>query len=218
MKTLLSTLIALGALTLGSSVHCAQLRGIVQDANGKAVPNAVLVAMPEGVAVPPANAAIEVVDQIDKEFVPYVKPVRVGSLVRFPNKDNIQHHVYSFSSAKKFELPLYKGAQSEPVRFDKPGVVKLGCNVHDWMVAYVYVTDAPYFGKTVADGSIVLKDLPSGRYRVHVWHPQVEASEEELAKRVDLAGGDSLTVNWSVKLKPAFRPLRAPTPGDGGYR
>ena len=93
--------------------------------------------------MPTAASPREVVDQIDKEFVPYVKPVRTGSFVQFPNKDHIRHHVYSFSAPSKFELPLYMGTPAQPVLFDKPGVVKLGCNIHDWMIGYVYVTDSP---------------------------------------------------------------------------
>lgn len=79
-------------------------------------------------------------------------PVYVGTRVTFPNRDNIRHHVYSFSSAKKFELPLYIGTPAAPVVFDKPGVVALGCNIHDWMLAYIYVLTTPHFAKTAADG------------------------------------------------------------------
>ncbi len=77
-----------------------------------------------------------------------------ASYVQFPNKDNIRHHVYSFSAARKFELPLYSGTPAQPVLFDKVGVVKLGCNIHDWMIGYIYVTETPYFGKSNAEGRV----------------------------------------------------------------
>ena len=89
-----------------------------------------------------------VVDQVDKEFTPKVNAILVGTSVIFPNHDNVRHQVYSFSPAKRFELPLYAGVPAQPVVFDTPGVVVLGCNIHDWMVGYVYVSESPYFAKT----------------------------------------------------------------------
>ncbi len=99
-------------------------------------------------ARPPADA----VDQVDKQFVPYVKPVFVGSKVRFPNSDKIRHQVYSFSPAKKFELPLYGGTDAPPVVFDKPGIIVLGCNIHDWMVGIHLWSETPFFAKTGSGG------------------------------------------------------------------
>ena len=198
--------------------YAAQLRAIVYGADGKPLPNVVVVATPEDGQLPPAKPTVEVVDQIDKEFVPYVKPVRTGSLVQFPNKDNIRHHVYSFSAPRKFELPLYKGTPAQPVRFDKPGVVKLGCNIHDWMLGYVYVTDSPYFGKTNADGRVELDQLPPGRYLAHVWHPRMEGSEDATVKAAELKDSSVAALEWRLKLKPEFRPRRTPVPGDAGYR
>ena len=90
--------------------------------------------------------------------------VQVGTSILFPNKDNIRHHVYSLSSAKKFELPLYKGVPAEPVVFDKEGFVTLGCNIHDWMIAYVAVLGTPYFQVTGREGHALLKNLPPGQY------------------------------------------------------
>jgi plastocyanin len=201
---------------LASPVHAEQLRALVRDSAGKPLPNAVVAAAPKDGGGPPARSSIEVVDQIDKEFLPYVKPVRIGTQVQFPNKDDIRHHVYSFSPAKKFELPLYRGLPAQPVLFDKLGVVKLGCNIHDWMLAYVYVTDAPYFGKTGGDGRVDLDDLPRGTYRVWIWHPRMTGAEADTLRQIDLQGTSSL--EWKLSLSPEFRPPRAPTPGDAGYR
>ena len=138
----------------GAGAHAAKLSAIVPGSEGKPLPNAVVIAVPEDGWLLPLTKAVEVVDQIDKEFVPYVKPVRAGSYVQSPNKDNIRHHVYFFSPARKFELPLYSGTPSQAVLFDKPGVVKLGCNIHDWMLGYIYVAETPYFGKTAGDGRV----------------------------------------------------------------
>ena len=108
----------------------------------------------------PAKPRDNVVDQVDKQFVPKVQAVLVGTPVTFPNNDNVRHQVYSFSPAKRFELPLYAGVPAQPIVFDKPGVVVLGCNIHDWMVGYIYVSESPYFAKTGKDGKAVLADLP----------------------------------------------------------
>jgi plastocyanin len=118
-----------------------------------------------------------VLDQRDATFVPGVLPVGVGTHVAFPNSDNTLHHVYSFSPAKRFELPLYSGRQAEPVVFDKEGVVTLGCNIHDWMVAHVVVLDTPYFARTGADGSATI-EAPPGDYTLRVWHARQRAPFE----------------------------------------
>ena len=159
-----------------------------------------------------------VVDQIDKEFVPYVKPVRVGTQVQFPNKDEIRHHVYSFSAPRTFQLPLYRGTPAQPVLFDKAGVVKLGCNIHDWMIGYIYVAETPYFAKTTHDGRVDLDQLPPGRYRARVWHPRMERAESETVKAVELQETAPATVEWKLRLRPEFRPRRTPLPGEPGYR
>jgi plastocyanin len=198
--------------------HAAQLHALVLGQDGKPLPNVVVVAIPEDGQLPALKRTVEIVDQIDKEFVPYVKPVRVGSYVQFPNKDNIQHHVYSFSPPKKFELPLYSGTPSQPVLFDKPGIVKLGCNIHDWMLGYVYVTETPYFGKTGIDGRVDLDQLPPGRYVARVWHPLMEGSETTTIKHIDLGDTTTSSLEWKLKLKPEFRPRRTPLPNEPGYR
>ena len=126
----------------------------VTEQGGKPAEDAVVYLIPTAAGVPttlPA-ATTGVMDQQDKEFVPHVLPIFTGTAVNFPNRDNIKHHVYSFSSPKKFELPLYSGTPAAPVLFDKPGVVVLGCNIHDWMVGYIYVVTTPYFAKTRSDG------------------------------------------------------------------
>jgi len=205
-------------LASATGTQAAKLSAMVYGGEATPLPNAVVVAVPEDGRLAPAGKSVEVVDQIDKEFVPYVKAVRAGSYVRFPNKDNIRHHVYSFSPTKTFELPLYRGTPSQPVLFDKPGIVKLGCNIHDWMVGYLYVAETPYFGKTARDGRVELEDLPAGRYRVRVWHPRMEGPEAATLQHVELQEGGPALVEWTLKLNPEYRPQRTPLPGEPGYR
>ena len=189
---------------------------MVNDDKGRPVPNAVAYTAAAGAAsAAPKKQAI--VDQRDKQFIPYVTAVQVGTAVMFPNSDKIRHHVYSFSPAKKFELPLYSGVPAQPVVFDKVGFVTLGCNIHDWMIAYVAVLPTPYFQLTRQDGRAVLKDLPPGQYTVQVWHPGLKGQPEALAQHVDASGGTRGLV-FTLPLKQDLRAKRAPGLTTGGYR
>ena len=208
------------ALLAGAALAAAQngaLEAVVVTPDGQPVADAVVVAVPvDAAALAGARPHNEIVDQADKEFVPHVKPVFVGSTVTFPNKDNVRHHVYSFSPAKRFELPLYSGVPAQPVVFDKPGVVVLGCNIHDWMVGYIYVSESPWFAKTNADGRATLV-LPPRAYVVRVWHPQLIADEASTRKPVDVAQGATAHARWSVEIKPEVRVRRAPAGGHGAH-
>jgi plastocyanin len=140
----------------------------VRGVSGAATADAVVYALPEGRRVAPSTHRA-VLDQKNRAFVPHILPVQVGTAVTFPNSDNVRHQVYSFSPAKTFQLPLYAGTPGAPVVFDKPGVVALGCNIHDRMSAYVVIVDTPYFAATV-DGRAELSNLPEGQYVVRVWY------------------------------------------------
>jgi hypothetical protein len=130
-----------------------------------------------------------------------VVPVR--STVQFPNSDAVSHQVYSFSSARRFQLPLYRGKPYPPVTFDQPGVVTLGCNIHDNMLAYIVVTAAPFFGRTGADGSFRADGVPPGRYRVLVWHALLDEARE-VERTVDIgAEGAAVLVELARSLRPA---------------
>lgn len=206
-------------LATAAAAPAATLVAKVVGKDGKAIQNVVVVVVPEaGIPNRAGPPPIELVDQVDKEFTPYVKPIRVGSLVGFPNKDNVQHHVYSFSPAKAFELPLYKGTPAQPLLFDKPGVVRLGCNIHDWMIGYIYVSETPWFGKTDQAGLARIDKLPVGRNHVRVWHPWMIGPEEATVRIVDLAEAQPVALQWQIALEPEFGSRRAPMPGDAGYR
>lgn len=195
----------------------AAVEAVVQDDKGRPVDDAVVVLVPTGTASTPGRPAgpPAVMDQVDKEFVPHVLPVNVGTAVTFPNRDNIKHHVYSFSPAKKFELPLYIGTPTSPVVFDRTGVVVLGCNIHDWMVAYVYVAPTPWFAKTGADGRARIADVPAGAYEARVWHPRMRLPAERTAQPVTVAAADPARLAWSLALKREWRAPRGPGRYDG---
>lgn len=148
------------------------LEAHVATPEGKPLEDAAVVLEPlSGVALSarPPTAAIE---QQGREFKPYLTIVQTGTAVDFPNRDPFKHHVYSFSPAKVFEIKLYAGKPAQPVVFNKPGEVALGCNVHDWMEAYMLVVDTRYFAKTGANGQALVGNVPAGRYRLRLWHPR----------------------------------------------
>lgn len=195
-------LLVLLALPL-AAVHAANpsVSGSVTGPDGSAVAGAVVF-----VQTPPAAATVTprtmaVVDQVNKTFVPGVLPIAVGTSVRFPNHDQIHHHVYSFSPIKTFELPLYKGDDAPPVVFDKVGVVRIGCNIHDWMSGIILVLPSPYFAVTGADGRFVLEDLPNGTHVLVAWHALSKLKPEETAQTVRVPEAVS-NVNFRLPLAP----------------
>ena len=186
-------------LAAAPAAHAGTLEITVKDAGGAPVEDAVLWAMPKPGPAPQRkrDAAIA---QRDKTFVPMVTVVQTGTAVQFPNQDPIRHHVYSFSAAKTFEIKLYAGTPVAPVVFDKPGEVVLGCNIHDHMLAFVYVVDTPWFAKTAKDGQARIEGLPAGEYDLQVVHYAQSAPLAPAALR--LRGDETLPAAFSLALKP----------------
>jgi plastocyanin len=191
-------------LTEPGAVVAATLVIHVQALDGHALPGAVVTARPlDGPLRKPAPLRA-VMDQVNRAFAPDLLVIPVGSTVEFPNSDSVSHQIYSFSPAKRFQLPLYRGKPYPPVHFEQSGVVTLGCNIHDEMLAYLLVTDAPYFGRTDAAGAWSA-DVPRGRYRVTLWHPRLRESEADLERELTIAETDraELTLHLSRPLQPA---------------
>ena len=183
----------------------------VRDLAGHLLPDAVAFVEPLG-AVPhrPARQPRTTVDQVNKEFLPLVSIVQTGTEVSFPNSDHIRHSIYSFSPAKVFTAKLYSGTQAPPVVFDNSGLVVLGCNIHDTMVAWIVVVDTPYFAKTGADGAVVISGMEAGDYRLSVWYPgptfephveQIHISDavQHREVRLDTTGSPLPAVNARVR-------------------
>lgn len=175
-------------LGLAAAATAAELDVSVVDAGGKPVGRVAVYAMPSTPAPLPAAAPPAVMDQANNEFVPHVLVIQTGTAVLFPNSDTVSHHVYSFSAPKTFELALYKGNAHPPLVFDKPGIVVLGCNIHDGMLGYIRVVDTPYFTTTDASGHAVLADLPPGAYTVHAWTPRLRDADLPDGVAVELRG------------------------------
>lgn len=129
-----------------------------------------------------------VMDQRNLEFIPHILPVPVGATVHFPNNDKVDHNVFSMSRAKKFNLGSYKPGESKTVKFDKPGIVEMRCDVHAEMAAYILILKNPYFAVTDKSGRFTIPDpaylkqvglssvdeLPAGKYSIKTWHEKLK--------------------------------------------
>jgi plastocyanin len=191
--------LALCAMAVASA---APLAVRIEKKDGKPLNGAVLTLESQTQRLPPVAPAAVIVDQVDLSFVPDVVVIPVGSTVSFPNSDAVSHQVYSFSSTRRFQLPLYRGKPYPPVTFDRPGVVTLGCNIHDNMLAYVVVTDAPFFGRSDATGRWTLPDVPNGKYKLRLWHPLL--NEPVVEREIEVGG--ATPADALVKLTRALRP------------
>ncbi|HYL70727.1 MAG TPA: methylamine utilization protein [Candidatus Dormibacteraeota bacterium] len=176
----------------------------VQTPDGRVLPGAVVTARPVDAPAKHVAPLRAVMDQVNRAFEPDLLVIPTGSTVEFPNSDAVSHQIYSFSPAKRFQLPLYRGKPYPPVHFEQSGVVTLGCNIHDEMVAYLVVTDAPYFGRTDAKGAWSA-ELPRGRYQVSIWHPRARDNPSDLDRELTIGEGDraELTVRLQKLLVPA---------------
>ena len=200
----------LAALAFVPGSNAASLGVAVANHIGDPVADAVVYAVPlAGSIAPPQEPATVVIEQVNFLFKPFVTAVRTGTRVRFPNRDNDRHNVYSFSPAKVFELPLYKGEPPHPVVFDKPGIVSLGCNIHDWMLAHVYVLDTPHFAVTDGTGRVRIEGLEAADYEVKVWHPGLKGSLKSASHKITLAEAGQ-DIRFSIKLRGErfWRPKR----------
>jgi len=217
-KNFLQASLILLLLASSGTALAAELRVSVVDQNGKPVEDAVAVLEPAGVPASTASgSAIATMDQVDKQFAPFVLAIQAGTQVAFPNHDNTRHHVYSFSPAKQFQLPLYAGDSAPPIVFDKPGVVAIGCNIHDWMLSYIYVTDTPFFGKTDRDGAVAIAQLPAGSYTARIWHPALRGPEADTQRTFTLVADEHKALQWQITLGSPSVQRRAPLPHSQTY-
>jgi len=202
-------------LWCGSAVLAASLTLTLTDQNHAALDDAIIyISNINGkhAATTPQNV---IVDQLNEMFVPHVRAIPVGSRVSFPNSDHIRHHVYSFSEAKTFELPLYTGVPTTPVQFDKAGLVTLGCNIHDHMLGYILVVDTPWYAE-VHDGKATISNLPAGQLAVVVWHPRL-AQEQALQLNLTVTADQNATLAQQLELRPERMVRRAPRRGGNRY-
>ena len=194
------------AMTVATASAAADLTVVVRTGAGRPVADAVVSLYPAA-GTPPASQVhfdwpMRMVQQ-HLQFSPFVLIAPVGASVAFPNLDAVRHHVYSFSASHPFELKLYGRDETRTVRFDHLGVVALGCNIHDQMIAFIKVVDTPYAAKTGANGEVVLRDVPTGAATMRVWHPYMKSPANEVTRTVTVAhGGAREGVSVEVRNPP----------------
>ena len=171
----------------------AELQLRVLDDADRPVADAVVYAVPRTPSTRPPRPAV--MDQVDRQFMPRVLVIQRGAAVQFPNRDNIRHQVYSFSPANRFTLKLYAGRPANPVVFPEAGVVVLGCNIHDSMVAWVLVVDTPYFARTDAAGAATLTGLEAGDYELRAWRASMTSEPAGEALSVGAANPGPRTLH-----------------------
>jgi len=198
-------LVAVAWLLAAVSAQAADVTVVVRDSSGHPVADAVVSAEIGGQSAPTPEHVV--ISQHDMMFMPFVTVIPVGSTVTFTNLDPFRHHVYSFSPTRRFEIKLFAQSERRSILFDRPGLVAVGCNIHDQMQAFIQVVDTPFARKTDAAGRVTLRGLPSGALRLRVWHPYLRAPGNEVV--VPVAAG-AATVPVSLR-------LRRPAPMQHGY-
>ena len=191
------------SLMLSSWASAASLSVQVTDRAGKPVADAVVTILGAG---PRTASATRIVDQKQLTFLPYVEVFRPGDSLVFRNSDGTRHHVYSFSPAKQFEFVVDANGRSAPLLLDKTGVVAVGCNIHDGMISYLYVTDAPYAARTDGSGRVSFAGLPAGPFEVRVWQPRLPPGRPDLRQQsIVLTAQEARTVVFPLTLRPDSR-------------
>ena len=212
IKSLRSVLSLLATPLLASTLATAgALEVTLIDKAGKPIADAVVEIVAPAAPLPANVPMTASMDQIDKEFVSPLLAVVVGTRVSFPNKDNIHHHVYSFSEAKTFELPLWTGNNSKSVLLDKPGIVVVGCNVHDWMQGHIYVSATHRMAKSDARGKLLIPNPPAGGHAFRIWHARLKASEVARIHTVVIEERGNTAYQATLELGRDRRIRRAPS-------
>ena len=189
----LFALIILGCISTGA--YSNSFSAVITDQQNRPLADAVVELIPHQ----PLAETVQTVASVAQRglmFTPFVTAVPRGSLVDFPNQDKTRHHVYSFSAAKSFEIQLYSGKPEQPVLFDQAGVVALGCNIHDYMQAYIYVGESAYLAVTDDKGMAVFPDIPDGSYQLKLWHPWQNA--DWVTQNVQIKQGQVMSYQLAI--------------------
>lgn len=188
------------------SVRAAELTIQINDVRGAPVADAVVTLVPVQAGERPdkvAASSTKTIDQKDETFIPYIEIFQPGDKVVFRNSDRTRHHVYSFSPTKSFEFVLAPGESSAAQLLERTGVVAVGCNIHDQMITYLYISDAAWIARSGSNGRASLADVPPGSYDVHVWHPQLRPGRPEVSQPIAFAAAsDSKHLSISLSLLP----------------
>lgn len=206
-------LIGILALCGITAAMAADLEVRVNDRRGQPVADAVVTVVVRGTAPVEVRKALvrppappRVVDQKELTFTPYVEVFQPGDEVVYRNSDHTRHHVYSFSQIKAFEFVLAPGETSAPLKLERSGVIAVGCNIHDGMINYLYISDAPWIARTDARGVVAFRELPAGAYDVRVWQPRLPPKRPDLVQSgLSLRADERRSLNFSLSLLPDSR-------------
>ncbi len=193
--------------TISASALAAPASFLVTDNTGAPLPHAVVALVPTSPGAKqtantiPAKPAV--MAQREKQFDPHVVAVQKGQKVEFPNQDSIKHQVYSLTDIQEFDFLVESGKTSSGPAMHTKGKITLGCNIHDWMLAYIYVTDTPFFGTTDSEGKVTV-DLPDGEtFQWQVMHPRIP-EDQFLSGDISTPLSKTLNVNLTMDLLPGY--------------
>jgi hypothetical protein len=195
--------IAVGLLSSPALAGDLDLRFV--DQSGKAVPDVVVTVKPAGgvpkrpLSFPWGTAMV----QKNIAFVPHVLIVPVGATISFPNKDNVRHHIYSFSKPARFEMKLYGHDETRSYTFTTAGAVALGCNIHDQMSGFIKVVDTPYADRSDANGAVHIDSIPAGSVSISIWHPQLRTPDNEMTAQLQMGGTGAVAKSFTLALRPS---------------
>jgi plastocyanin len=192
-----AALVLLGA---GTPAAAGTVRGrvTVVDKDSRAAKDAAdAVVWIDGPKVRPARPSPATVVMKSKAFVPRVVVVPVGGTVEFPNQDPVFHNVFSVSGENRFDLDLYKKPKSGVARFERPGLVRVYCNIHPQMSAFVLVRDNPFWARPEADGTFVIEGVPAGEWVLTAWHERSGESSRPVSVPAEGVCEASLTLDAS---------------------
>lgn len=177
-------------LLAAGSCWAGEVSGTVRDAEGRLLRDTVVFVV--GVRAGSAPSRPVVMDQRRRTFIPHVMVVQLGTTIEFPNNDTVYHNVFSYREGKKFDLGLYPVGTTRREVMSKPGLVRLFCNIHSNMSAYIWVIENPYFSQTGEDGVFHLRSVPPGSYTVRFWHAKAGSVTREVQVRTGETREDAI--------------------------
>ncbi len=187
------TVAVFSSTVLSTAVVAEQLTVSVTAAQGKALADMVVFAEPlDGPAPASQLTAPLLIAQKGKAFAPYISVIQRDAPVRFVNQDGITHHIYSISANNRFSFRIAAGKSQQIIagagEKDELATVAMGCNIHDWMSGYMLVLDTPYYAKTDNQGQVTLTVAQPGRYRLNIWHPQLQTPDHRMRQELSVTG------------------------------
>lgn len=189
------------ALIMAAAIEADDTAFVVIDNDGGVIENAVVMLTPSsGQELNAVNTDPPLMIQENTLFDPFVLVTQVNTAIIFPNRDRFRHHIYSFSKGNRFELQVYGREEEVSYTPTASGAIAIGCNIHDNMLAFIYVADAPRYGTTNQAGAVTFFDLPAGTYTLEVWHPDIVGRKAQ-ASEISLPLIDQSPVTIDIKLK-----------------